>query len=374
MTTPFPPTSAPAGDPPFRVLSDPADLPAVPEEVPPTDAQAWCSFVVWVPDRLPTGCVARAGTLRREAPPGRPDGSDVGRSPWSRANPCAYRFEVVGEGRRLRVKQFLYDWAVPALDHPSLWRSRTSARPLDGRHVLWFGVDYLGNRGTSARLGRTMVELSVLDGEFTEEELLDLHRSLRPADADAPSRLAAVPFAELSYWARHHDVEMVVVPTGIWRFDRDGDTAHEGDWVTPPHHAALLGALGLPERLGGLAVDSAARFTNAEGRTEVEVLYSGGPDRGRELRLVAQRTGRGRLVVPPRPSAHEWATRTTTTLRGTTVWLGWIDEDHGPFDCVGRAANGVEFRLVSGSGVGLDRRWFESASTELLAGWDPPAR
>ena len=72
-------------------------------------AQPWCNFVVLRPRDLPPGLSVENLTLRPEAPPGRT--SEVaGRPDWHDHNRCSLRFEIVGGGRLLRVKQFLYDW------------------------------------------------------------------------------------------------------------------------------------------------------------------------------------------------------------------------------------------------------------------------
>lgn len=172
--------SDPAVDAPppwrHRTLADPAELEARPPSSAPEEAQEWCNFVLFVPEWLPAGTRVGEASVRREAPPGRVGGSTVGRTPWSTNNPAAYRFEVSGGGRSLRIKQFLCDWAFPALDHPALWESETRALALDDHHVLWYGTDYLGHRGASARMARTTIELSVLEGDFTDAELAGLYR------------------------------------------------------------------------------------------------------------------------------------------------------------------------------------------------------
>jgi hypothetical protein len=346
-------------------LPDAIALEPVPPVVAPADAQNWCNFVVHMPGAVPAECTVLPGTLRREAPPGRPPGAEMGRTPWSTNNPAAYRFEVVAPGRRLRVKQFLYDWAFPALDHPSLWKSRTYATPIDNRYVAWIGVDYLGHRGASARLRRTTVEVSTLAGEFTDAEILRLYRSLRPVSSAAAAEIAATPFAALSYCARY-PATMVSVPAGLWAFRR-GSRADRGVWVTGDEAAALASAVGAPAALGGFPLDCAARFGGDTGHEEVEVLYASRPDRGHELRLVVQRLGRGRLSFPPDREPHPcWAGM--ADVAGLDVFLAFIDPRYGPFDATWRdEAAGVEVKLLSSTGVGQGRGWFLTAAADLVA-------
>ncbi len=349
-----------------RARADAAELEEVPPAVPPAEAQPWCPFGVWTPDRLPAGCAQDPGTLRREAPPGRVAGVTAGRTPWSEVNPVAYRYEVTGPGRRLRVKQFLYDWAFPALDHPALWRTRAVPVPLDDTALLWTGVDYLGNRAASARLARTTVELSVLDGSIADEEVVELYRSMRPADPEAADAIAATPFAALSYWARYPDAAQVQVPVGLWKFRRPG-RVHTGQWTAEPEEVrALLAEYRLPPALAGLAVDSVARFGAGSDRTEAEVVYAGGPRRHHELRLVVQRPGQGHLAFPPRPEEHPHSAA-EVDVAGTPVRLAWVDDRYGPFDAVWRQpAAGLEAKLLASTGPALDRAWFLGALSELV--------
>lgn len=342
------------------------ELEIQPPALSPAEAQAWCNFVLWMPTALPEGCEMTVGTVRREAPPGRIEGVTAGRSPWSDVNPAAYRYEISGPGRRLRVKQFLYDWAFPALDHPCLWGSKTSAVPL-GSHVLWFGTDYMKNRAASARLARTTIELSVLEGDFPDSEITGLYRSMSPVLPEAADAIARTPFAELSYWARYRDATAMHVPVGLWKFRRPG-RANSGRWCTGgPEMASLLKEYRLPVELGGLRLDSAALFRDNAGKTEAEVVYAGGPARGHELRLIVQRAGDGHVTLPAEPEDHPHI-EDKVDIGGVQVSLAWTDDRFGPWDGTwADVRSGVEVKLLAGTGSLLDRNWFLSAAGKLIA-------
>ncbi|NUS73191.1 MAG: hypothetical protein HOQ05_07280 [Corynebacteriales bacterium] len=332
------------------------------ETLEPADAQAWCNFVLWTPTALPADCAVIPGTLSKESAPVPPTEQDIDeRLPRDGNGLASYRFEIAGSGRRARVKQFLYDWAFPAMDHPSLWKSRTRAQQLDAHHVLWLGTDFRGKPAASARIARTTIELSVLEGDFSAEELHTIYAGLQPADPAAISQLVATPFARLSYWARYPTAAQVVVPVGMLTFRRGQHASYWHDGDAAQQQAKLWHA---PELLGGLPLDSAAEFTDSRGRTEVELLFTGGHNRGVELRAVLQRPGAGNLLVPAAPEPHP-ATHEELIVRGVSVQLSWIDERYGPYQAV-FSLNTVEGTLLSTSGVGLDRRWFVAALNELL--------
>ncbi len=349
----------------WRIVDDPARLEPAPVAMSPAAAQDWCGFTVWEPTALPHGCRLLTGTLRKEAPPGRGGGEVSGRTPWSDNNPAAYRYEVAGAGRRLRVKQFLYDLAFPALDHPCLWESRTYAVPLDDRYVLWLGTDYAQRRGASARLGRTLIELSISDGEFADDEIVALYRAMRPASTPVAGRVNDTPFAALSYPARYRGT-VVSVPVGMWTFRR-GRRDDRGAWTVGPDAAqALLGPLGLPGELSGFLIDGVAEFTIGAGRGEIEALYTAPPDRGHELRLIAQFEGMGRIETPPAVDKHP-CTTTVVPVADVEVYLAYVDERYGPFDAVWHdPVTGVQAKLLSTTGVRLDRTWFEAAFEQVI--------
>lgn len=338
------------------------------DPVPPTldepRAQDGCNFVVWRPTALPAGSDTSTGTLRREAPPGRVEAA--GRTPWSDANPACYRTEISGAGRRLRLKQFLYDWAFPAVDQPCLWGSDTRAVPIDERHVVWLGTDYLGHRAASARLARTTVELSVLEGEFGDDELVALYAALRPAVPEALPRVLATPFADLSYWARHRAAP-VAVPTGVFAFQRRGRVP-EGDWVPTGEVEDFLRTRGLPAAVAEFRAESAAFFGDGDTVRETDVVYTS--PAGGELRLTAQRPGGGRLALPPVRDKHP-ALDEVYDLEGRPVHLGYVSAEFGACDAWWRHPEGHELRLLSSAGRDLGRDAFVRLLTALDAGLRP---
>lgn len=342
----------------WQTVASAAELDPVPPAMEPAQAQRWCDFVVWRPTSLPAGCDSVVGTLRREAPPGR-TGDTAGRTPWSDANPSAYRTEISGGGRRLRLKQFLYDWDFPAADHPCLWGGPTRPVEIGDGRVVWLGIDYLRNRAASARMARTTVELSALEGEFGEDEIVALFAALRPAAPEAVPAVLATPFSELSYWARH-PVDMVSVPTGVFVCHRRG----RGAWVAPDDLAAFLAGQGVPASVGGFRADSAATFGDGSGRRELEVVYASAS--GGELRLVAQRTGGGRLEFPPRREKHP-AKAEVASLGSRPVHLGYVSAEFGACDAWWQHPDGYDLRLLGSAGVGMGRDAFIGFAGQLDA-------
>jgi hypothetical protein len=108
------------------------------------EAQAWCNFVLMYPSFIPDDLALEKSEIRPEAPPGRPTHTDQRSRPdWTRSNRAAHRAEYVGRDRRLRIKQFLYDYAPRHLTTPAFGKAKTLA-------LLQWGVSSAGWALTSA--------------------------------------------------------------------------------------------------------------------------------------------------------------------------------------------------------------------------------
>ncbi|WP_459193137.1 hypothetical protein [Halosimplex sp. J119] len=332
------------------------------------DAQAGANFVVFEPGWLPDDCEVGEPTLRPEQPPGRPEGVDaeeMGQTPWSDGNPCALRAVVEGEGRRLRLKEFLYDWAPPAASVAPLWGTEDPT-PVDaGEAVGFLGTDYKDNRGACVQRARTQVEVSVLDGEFTDEELESLLAGLEPATDPDETAVRQVPFHRLSYWARYRQ-ESVGVPHGLW----DHGIARPYHESVPCSEVALGEAepqvLGPGDDEAGtqFALDSAATFPGAGA---VEAVYRHESNGSDHLWITAA-TEDSALGpdLPPEPADQPATTREPVELRGTTVHYAALTEAHGAWEAVWEE-NGVTYAAVAGASQALDGESFR----ELVDGLEP---
>jgi hypothetical protein len=142
---------------------------------------------------------------------------------------ASYRQIYEGEGRKLVVKQFLYDWAPPAYDYPSLWRDAKRATTAEapppraffiGNHALWIGKNYRMQNGATLEKDRTRVEITLENGNFTDNELIYFCHGLEPANPEKAETILRTPFSHLSYQKRHLE-KASGVPTGFWKHQRD---------------------------------------------------------------------------------------------------------------------------------------------------------
>lgn len=185
----------------------------------PEEAQKHCNFVIFVPSFLPSGVVMREQSLRLESKIDR-DRRENNRS--------TFRQVFEGIDRALVIKQFLYDWAPPAYDHPCLWRNdkiatRTESPAPSGQfvnnNVLWFGKNYRKQKAATIEMERTRIEITFIRGNFSYHEIVSFCKSLLPADAEIAEDVLNRPFFELSYSHRFEE-PAVSVPVGYWKHNR----------------------------------------------------------------------------------------------------------------------------------------------------------
>jgi len=95
----------------------------------------YCNFVLLKPDLVGSGFVEVKNQMRS-------DSLDVR---------ACHRAELRNNKTTFSIKQFLYDWAPPAYDYPSLWRNAKipskESTPLPeaillGNNYMWHGLDY----------------------------------------------------------------------------------------------------------------------------------------------------------------------------------------------------------------------------------------
>jgi hypothetical protein len=327
------------------------------------EAQAWCNFVLFHPDHAPAGMAIEDGVVRPEAPPGRVPGADAARSPWSATNRSAHRCELAGGGRRVRIKQFLYDWAPPAFDHPSLWKSATRGFPIR-THVGWLGRDYRGLPAAAVSLDRTTIEISVVEGQCHDAELIELCHGLRPVAAEARAAILATPFGRLAYAARHTD-EIVAVPVGYWRHQRAPRdlpmTIHTVDEELP----AVPGRQLRPP--APFHLDTIFRFGAADAPVEVELLHEDGNDRGRYVRVLASPASTpGGVRFPPSVVAEQPCTQRTFMCAQHRIHHAYREPAFGPHELVFQC-DGLNVMVLVKPAEWTDMAWLERFTGEMLA-------
>lgn len=349
----------------------PCTLPAVPtgkEALITADApqeQEWCNFVLQRPTSLAADLTLETHSVRPEAPPGRCDDRDAAIRPdWTASNRACHRAVYGGHRRRLRVKQFLYDYAPPAFDHPCLWESERVEPFVNGGHIGWLGTDFRKRRGATTHIDRTMVEVSVLEGSFSDDELIALCRGLRPAVPAVRDRILATPLVDLCYQRRHVEPP-IAVPVGYWAHERREDSR-----VTvyrPEETPSDLTEFGSPrlERFDylprGLFV-----FGDPAAPQELDWVFEHRDDPGRHARLLVSRSDApAGHAFPPQRETRQSCTARRLEIAGTRVHHAFLDARYGQHEAVWRTDPFIYMLIVKPT-PSTDCAWFEALLRGLL--------
>lgn len=348
-------------DPDTRLDTDPAE----PVDASFADAQAETNFVVFEPTDLPDDCRVVDATYRPEQPPGRPesvDADDIGQTPHSDGNPSSVRAVLDGDGRRVRIKQFLYDWAPPAASIAPLWRT-PEPEPFRSRsEVAWLGTDYKDNRGVCVQRARTQLELSVTEGEFADDELRAIVDGLVPAAPEAAAEVERTPFHRLNYWARYQAAPPAV-PNALADYapNRPYENSYElsrSALATNPPVPALVPA---GDQFG---FDSALAFRGADA---VECVFRHRENASDHLWLTAAEPDSPLAPeLPPEPSDQPAAARDALALRDTTVHYAALTGDDGAREALWEE-DGVRYALVASASQFLDADGFRDVVASLRA-------
>lgn len=338
-------------DPSAR-LTDPREVQAL-RRTTLSEGQQAVNFVVFAPGWLPDDCRVTEVTLRPEQPPGRPGGipaQQIGQTPWSEGNPCSIRAIVEGRRRRLRIKQFLYDWAPPAASTAPLWNS-PELTPIPCRDaVAWLGIDYKERRGGCIQLLRTQVEVSVVEGSFTDEELGRILCQLKPAAWEESQAVQRAPFHLLNYWVRYR-MRAVAVPNGLWkyrhprRYDQSRLTSLNELRLDPP--VRLL----FPDDSPYIFDSAVVISEDAPLNRGVELIYRHQANNSDHIWMIAvDARSEWKVPIPPEPETHIAEVRESIQLRGTTVWYAALNEQYGAWEALWEE-EGVHYIVWAGASL-----------------------
>jgi hypothetical protein len=359
---------------PVTTVTQPAWIPKVAPSVESLDARArhmdweiaqlWCNFVLLRVGQLPDDLVVTKTEMRPEAPPGRLVANDqTPRPTWTLSNRACHRSELVGKNRKVRIKQFLYDWAPPAFDCPSLWLSG-SVRPFIAQDEIgWLGVDFRGLQGAAIRLHGTTVEISVLEGALADDEFGQICSGLSPADSAVLRFIEDTPLADLCYQIRHREPP-IEVPVGFWAHQRKASDRCE------VFHASQapgsLPARGLvPQAPAGYRLDTVFYFGDGANTKEVDYAYVHSSHKNLYLRLLVSPFDQAEGIrFPPVPDRQPCTTE-HFSMDGATIFYAFVDERYGPHEAVWQR-EGFNWMLLAKPARHTDRQWFGALLCDFL--------
>jgi hypothetical protein len=321
------------------------------------EAQKWCNFILHEAQWFPDDVAVTEQSLRFE----------------QQSDASSYRLVAQGKNRTLTIKQFLFDFAPPAYDHPNLWRN--PARTKEGEfpppkpvplreNVLWLGHDHRRYMAGSIGLHRVRIELTVTKGEFTEQEMIGVFNNLQVADPDYAGVIAQTPFATLSHQARHKD-RASDVPLSYWHHKRNPQEFHYAMEAT----AGNLAQFGItPPDLSRFGYELDSFFvigSELERYSEIDFVFEQSTKNGAYLRLLVS-PPHSPSPIPFHPEKYTQACHTKTVSIGDQdVDVAWLTEEYGPFEAT-LSYRGNSALLLAQPAAWTNDTWFSTLLRGLV--------
>lgn len=331
------------------------------------EAQGWCNFVLMRPMVFPDDLSLEKTEMRPESPPGRPREINASHRPeWTQSNRAAHRSEFKGRERRLRIKQFLYDYAPPAFDHPCLWESEGIRSFPVGGHLGWLGTDFRKLRAATVCFDRTTIELSVTSGTFSDEELQAVCRGMRPAAPEARHQILQTPLAGLCYQSRHQEPP-IAVPVGYWAHKRSESlkvTVFGAEDIPAAHDVPGFDIA--PPGDYGYRLSTAFVFGNPESPQEVDLVFEQTEDAGRYLRLLSSASDAPHgLPFPPALEQRHPSSSHVLRVNGLDVYHAYHDGRYGQHEAVWQK-HGLNIMLIVKPAAWTDMNWFGNLLEKMV--------
>jgi hypothetical protein len=321
------------------------------------ESQEWCNFVLMKPALLPAGVSLETAEMRPESPPGRRDGPHDSRLPsWTLSNRACHRSVLAGKERRLRIKQFLYDWAPPAFDCPCLWLSPAVRHFFVGNDVGWLGTDFRGLAGASINLDRTTIEFSVLEGSFSDDELWETCNGLQPVSPLARKQILDASLATLCYQSRHSEPP-IGVPVGFWAHERKPESLLARVFPAASVPPGLPGTdIELPPDQG-YRLDSVFTYGDLASPDEADFVYYQSEHPNFYLRILASlKNGEQAGIRYPPVLDRQPCRSETITIAGRTVYYPFSNDEVGPHEVVYQA-HGLNIMVLLKPARHTSRSW-----------------
>jgi hypothetical protein len=210
-----------------------------------------------------------------------------------------------------------------------------------------------------------MIELSVLTGSFSDNELKQICSDLRPVNPKTRNQILHTPLATLCYQSRHKELP-IAVPVGFWAHERKPESlcthVFPGASVPPD----LPGAEIVPPSDYGYELNSVFTYGDVAHPDEADFVYYRSARPNLHIRVLAslENTRQARIRYPPaldRQPCHS----ETISIAGKTVYYAFSKEDAGPHEVVYQA-DGLNVMLLVKPAEYTSRSWFIGLLSRIL--------
>ena len=325
----------------------------------------WCpvleeaNFPIFSPKQLPSGLKLMQASFR-------PENS-------KRSYPrCSLKLILEDEDARkkLSIKEFNYDWAPPAYDCPSLWKNHEEFIEEDtpepqpylvGNDVLWIGVNYRNQRAASIIKERTTIEMVVMEGGLSDQELIQIAVGLVPLNMSQWNGILSKDFAQMSY-GYPKAIKAVNVPISFWTFPVEDSQIKFQTAFTLSNIPDEVASAHLP-----LPIDSGYKlnsvFTYHAGdplseKSKCNFVYEYEGKKGSTIQLQhVHKDSPAACAFPPVPDATQKFKIKLEKVCGVNCYYAYRSESYGPHELVFQIGDFNYLMLVKPASW-TSREWF----------------
>lgn len=325
----------------------------------------WCSeldeanFPIFYPVQLPGDLKLKKASFRKENP----------KRSYPRSS-LKLIFEDESTGKKLSIKEFNYDWAPAAYDCPSLWKNHEQFAEEDTpepkpylieNDVLWVGVNYRNQRAASIITGRTTIEMIVVEGNLSDQELIQIATGFNPLSKVQSDRILSKNIAQTSY-GYPQAVEAVNVPISFWKFPLEDSRIKFQTAFRPLDIPKMAVAAHLPlPNDSGYRLDSVFAYhvdVFPSEESKYNFVYENESYKGSTIQLLhMHKNSLAACAFPPAPDTTQKFKKGIDRVCGIDCYYAYRSEQYGPHELIFQHRNFNYLILVKPTSW-TNREWF----------------
>lgn len=202
-----------------------------------------------------------------------------------------------------------------------------------------------------------MIEMTVTEGVFDDEALIELYESLKPVSEESKNLILSTPFACLCKGYRYQE-KASSVPLSYWKYTRN-DTCFLHP-VLPTSTSVL--PIKLPKNCG---YNLNSIFLIEKPLYETEYYYEKEDLPGSYIRLlVASGSSKQTIACPPKLGDQVCKSQ-NLNINGLDIYHAYLDEQFGPHETIWRYNDKIMLLLIKPASW-TTLKWFQQFISDLL--------
>jgi len=227
------------------------------------------------------------------------------------------------------------------------------------------GYSKFQTKGFLSALKASLYLQVVLEGSFSNDELVTICKGLKPIDKTLSKQILNTSFAKLSYASRHKK-NAVTVPLSYWNHQRNSSMKifpfSAGDDRLKP----LLKPDFFSRKIFDYNLNSVFIFGNtADLPQEIEYFYEHQGTPGMYLRMLVTPTNAIQPIVYPPKLDDQICTSEIIDIKGIKVHRAFLTENYGSFEAVWQYGD-LSILLLVKPATWTDKAWCDKLLHNII--------